>query len=277
MTKKWIAITLLLLVITGLLARQLHISILRFYAKNDLSKIQPIPDVKQKTIQEKTAPPLAALGKYNSTEFNIIPETNPFSESRSKEEKVDVAAPSEPPPLMQKPILVGIMIADNLKRASIFDPIGTPQERSRRAQIKRIGDVYQGYTITEINAANIILESGSRREIIPLHEGSKKASSGKTSILSTRVVNIGGGSGGGAPVSVASGSSVRSSVAPVGSTSAGTTPAATPAAAPRASATEIPTTTARPAQQRSTNTETDSQGRRIIRTPFGVITRPNRD
>jgi hypothetical protein len=281
MTKKWIAITLLLLVIAGLLARQLRISVLRFYAKNDLSKIQPVQDVKQKTVQEKTVPPLAALKKYNPADFNIIPETNVFSEYRAKEEKVEVAAPPEPAPLTQKPILVGVTIIDTMKKASIIEPGVSSQDKNRRAQLKRIGDVYHGYTITEINAANIVLESGTKREIIPLHEGSKKTQAGKTSILSTRVVIIGGGSSGGTQAGVASGSSAKAAVASVGSSSAGNTPAASapaPTPAQRAATPEAASTTARPVQQqRNQNSETDSQGRRVIRTPFGTITRPNKD
>jgi hypothetical protein len=280
MTKKWIAITLLLLVIAGLLARQLRISVLRFYATNDLSRIQPVQDVKQKTVQEKTVPPPAELKKYNPTEFNIIPETNVFSEYRAKEEKVELAAPLEPAPLTQKPILVGITIIDNIKKASIIEQGAPTQDKNRRAQLKRIGDVYHGYTITEINAANIVLESGTRREVIPLHEGAKKTQSGKTAILSTRVVSIGGGSSGGTQVG-ASGSSAKAAVAPVGSSTAGTTPvAATTGATPaqRAATPEAAATAAKQMQPpRNQTMETDSQGRRIIRTPFGTITRPNKD
>ena len=272
--------------ITGLLARQLRISVLRFYAENDLSKIQPIKDVKQKPVQDTPVLPLAALKKYNPGEFNVIPETNVFAESRSKEEKVEVAAPPEPPPLAQKPILVGVTIVDNLKKASIIDPTNPSHESGRRAQIKRIGDVYHGYTITEITAGNIVLESGTRREVIPLHEGSKKTQVGKTPILSTRVVSFGGGgTSGGSPVSAASGVAGRTSVTPVGSSPSGaqsgsstTATSRSPASAPpRGSTSETPPPAARQSQQRTTNTETDSQGRRVIRTPFGTITRPNRE
>jgi hypothetical protein len=69
------------------------------------------------------------------------------------------------------------------------------QNTNRRAQIKRIGDLYQGYTITNIAAEYIVLENGSQKEIIPLHEGSKRAASGKTAIKATQVVSIGKGAG----------------------------------------------------------------------------------
>jgi len=278
MTKKWIAITLLLLIIAVLLGRQLHTSVLRFHSENDLSKLQPPPDLKQKAVQEAPQQPPEPPRKLSASDFAMIPENNLFSESRAKEEKVEIAAPPEPPPLVQKPILVGVTIVDNVKRASIIDPAGSPQERNRRAQIKRIGDSYRGYIITDITMNNIVLESGTRREVIPLHEGAKRPTSGKTAILSTRVVAIGGASSGGTPVSVAAGSNVRTSTAPIGP--AKTAPTAAGAAAvsvPQPPAVEAPAAAARPAPPRSGTTETDSQGQRVIQTPFGPITRPKRD
>jgi hypothetical protein len=279
MTKKWIAITLLLLVITCLLGWRLRASVHRFNAENDLAKLQPIQDVKQKMVPENPLPKLAPLKKYNPSEFAVIPETNVFSESRTKEEKVEIAAPPEPPPLAQKPILVGVTIADNVKKASIIDPTSPQQDKNRRAQIKRIGDSYHGYTITDITLNHIVLESGTRKEIIPLHEGSKRTQGGKTSILSTRVVSFGGGSSGGTPVSVASGTAVRTNVTPVSSPApAAQSIAISPAPAQqRATSTSANPAAARPAQQKIPPSGTDEQGRRVIRTPFGTIVRPDRD
>ena len=122
MTKKWIAITLLLFVATGLLGWQLYVSVLRFNAENDLSKIQPVRDIKQKIVQDKSQPRLAPPVSHTPTEFAVIPENNVFSESRTREEKTDGAASMETPPLTQKPILVGVSIEDNQRRASIIDP-----------------------------------------------------------------------------------------------------------------------------------------------------------
>jgi len=279
MTKKWIAITLLLLVFAVLLGRQLHTSVLRFYAENDLSKLQPAPDLKQKVVPETPPQPPEPSKKLNPSEFAVIPDNNVFSESRAREEKVEIAAPPETPPLAQKPILVGVTIVDNAKRASIIDPTGSPQERNRRAQIKRIGDSYHGYILTDITMNSIVLESGTRREVIPLHEGAKRPQSGKTAILSTRVVAIGGASSGGTPVSVAAGSAVRTTTTPIGSAKTATPPAgsATISAQPQPAAVEAPAAAARPTQPRTGTVETDSQGRRVIQTPFGPIARPIRE
>lgn len=297
MTKKWIAINLLLLLITGLLAWQLHDSILRFNAENDLSRIQPVRDMKHKIVQEKPGPQLAPAKTYVPAEFAVIPERNAFSLSRSKEEKPEFAAVPETPPLTQKPVLVGVTIADNQPKALIIDPASSPQDRNHRAQVKRIGDVYHGYTITSIDLDRIILESGTRKEIIPLHEGSKRNQGGKTSILSTRVVSIGGGAvggggvSGGTPVTVVAGSkrtpiAVGESVSAPNAVQQDTLPARQAAAAERARqqaavAAERTQQQAQPAQQQSpgtgAGTGTGSQGTRVIRTPFGDIIRPARD
>jgi len=295
MTKKWIAVNLLLLAIAALLGWQLRKSILQFDAENNLAKIQPVKDMKQKIVQEKPPARTIPVNQYNPAEYSIIQDKNLFVEARSKEEKAE-APPPETPPLTQKPILVGVTITETQATASIIDP-GSPQERgerTRRAQIKRIGDVYRGYTITQIAPDSIILESGTRREIIPLHEGTKRPPAGKTPLLSTRVVSFGGGGGsGGTRVSTAGGGPsaqpARTAIAPVGSSTSAATaqpkpvrvaPAAneTPAAAAAAAAAEAPDepapkTTPRPV---SPNRTIDSQGRQVIRTPFGDIVRPAR-
>jgi hypothetical protein len=213
-------------------------------------------------------------------EFVVIPENNVFSESRTREEKADSTSALEPPPLTQKPILVGVSIVDNQKRASIIDPSNPAQGRNRRSQTKRIGDVYRGYTITDIAPNHIVLESGARKEIIPLHEGSKRQQGGKTAILSTRVVSIGGGTvTGGVPVIVVGASPVsgRTATAPV-SASASANILQPVVGLPVAGSQRTPPTNVTPTQsQPLPTTETDAQGRRIIRTPFGNIVRPNRE
>jgi hypothetical protein len=278
MTKKWIAITLLLLMITGLLAWRLHVSIRQFKAENDLSKIQPVRDIKQKMVQEKPTPRLAPTKSYNPAEFSVIPENNLFMESRTKEEKVELAPP-EAPPLAQKPVLVGVSIIDDVKKASIIDPTAPASDRNRRAQIKRIGDVYHGYTITEIVADHIVLESGTRKEIIPLHEGTKRPQTGKTSILSTRIISVGGGGiSGGIPVSIVPGGpgAGRNASVPVASSTATTVtqPIGGAAAQQRPAPANASSTTAQPIPSQSPGIRTDAPGRRVIRTPFGDVVRP---
>ncbi len=289
MTKKWIAINLLLLGITGLLGWQFRLLVRQFNAGNDPAKLQPALNMKQKLTQEKIQTQPAPAKAYVSTEFAAIPEKNIFSETRTKEEKAEIAAPPEPPPLLQKPILVGVTIMDSQRRALIINPMSAGQDRNRRAEVKRIGDVYQGYTITDITSEHIVLESGARREIIPLHEGSKRGSPGKTAILATRVVSIGGGAAsGGAPVSVVGGSGARTATVPVGSSASSSAATTSPVGgvAPRQATPTTSQSTGQPtASQPTTSQPTVVQpapqiqtpGNRVIRTPFGDVVRPNRN
>jgi hypothetical protein len=182
--------------------------------------------------------------------------------------------------LQIKPILVGVTVSGSQRLASIIDP--TAGQGVRRSQTRRVGDNFQGYTIVEISDTQLVLENGSRREIIPLYDTSKqRKGGGKTPILTTRVVSFGaGGSAGGA---------AAAPVASAGVARPGQTPVAQPAgsAAPPQPAsvnaqptvrTSIPPPqqtrqTPSPGAQPAWNERTDDQGRRVIRTPFGDIVR----
>ncbi len=274
MTKKWIAVDLILLIVAGLLGWRLKVSVDRFNAENNLARLQPVQDVKQKLTLEGGLPPLKPLHQYTAAEFAIIPDKNVFSDTRAREEKEAVAAVPETPPLQPKPVLVGVAISGGQRMASIIDP--SVQGSGRKTQTKRLGDVYQGYTITDISETEMVLESGTRREVIPLHDGAKRqAQPGKTPILATRVVNFGGGGSGpvGAPPALAA-----TVTRPVGQTgpaassiggpqrqAAGQQAAARPAAAPA--------TVQQPMGLVNPSETTDAQGRRVIRTPFGDIVR----
>jgi hypothetical protein len=297
MKKKWIAINLLLLSITGLLGWQLHNSVLRFRQENNLSKIRPVKDPKQKNTQGAVLPGLAKTKVLSAAEFSTIPDRNVFSETRSREDQVNVPIVAEAPPLAQKPILVGITISGSQKVATIIDPVASPmaqmQAPGRRTQAKREGDVYQGYTITEITEDHIVLVSGTRKEVIPLHEGSKRPQGGKTPILSTRVVSFGGagGASAGTPV-VISGSAVIASRGQGASptTTAAPTPGGNRGAAATALATAPGAQTAQPIQQliqqiqqgiqqmqppNNRGNAPANRGGNTVASPFGPITRPN--
>ena len=286
MTKKWIAISVLLFVVAGLLGWRLYASITRYNAQNDPGKIQPVPDIKEKLVQEKPMAKLPPAVKYLPEEFAVIPEQNLFSESRSKEEETEVESPSKTPPLTQKPILVGVSISDSQVKAIIIDPTSSSNDRNRRTQVIRIGDVYRGYKITHIESDRIILESGEQKEIIPLHEGAKQPRGGKTPILSTRVVNFGSGSkSGGVQIIGPSGTATATTnvarkttpaaPAPKQRTTVRPTGAQTPPqVSSEATSTNAPTPA--PKTQRITP-RTNSQGQRVIRTPFGDIVRPDID
>jgi hypothetical protein len=162
-------------------------------------------------------------------------------------------------------------------------------KQGRRTKIVRLGDTFEGYTVTDISANRMVLEYGDQREVIPLYDPAKHpAPSGKTPIIATRVVNFGAAAGSGS----------------AGSRRTTTQPRATQQAARatnepnrRVVTTSSPTTTRRAsgrsdsqqsrqgatrqgsisrqsAPKKATNETIDDQGRRIIRTPFGDIVRP---
>lgn len=267
MTKNWIAVSAFLMLISGLLGWQLYVGAKRFNAEHDLAKIQPVTDVKH--ISEGGIPPLQPPRPYNVAEFAAIPNQNVFSETRAREEKTEVQQPATVPELNPKPTLVGITISGNQREALIVDPtIPT----TRQMVTKRPGDVYQGYVITDISESQMVLENGPRREIIPLFNGAKHtAQSGKTPILATRVVSFGaaGASGAAQPAMVAGGGS--GAARPSGSGGASVQIGSPrPAAQPSQQAQQP--AAAQPQQNRPnlpSNYGTDSQGRTVIRTPFG--------
>jgi hypothetical protein len=268
MTKNWIVVNVVLLIISCLLGWQVKMSVDRFNAANDLGKISPLGGAKQKLTLEAGIPPLQPPRAYNAAEFAAVPSKNVFSETRAREEtEQQVAQVPESPPLAQKPIYVGVTIFENQRMASIIDP--TNAGGRRKTQTRRIGDVYQGYTITDINESQMILENGNRREILPLHDGAKRsAQGGKTPILATRIVAIGGAAGGGAPT-------------PPGAVSRPGGPASTVIGGAGQRTTANPPAGIRPVspqvQQQGAagnpNEGVDAQGRRVIRTPFGDIVR----
>lgn len=269
MTKNWIAINVLLLILAGLLGWHLKVSRDRFNAENDLSKVQPVKDVKQRLTIEAGVSPLQPPRQYNAGEFAVIVDKNVFSETRAREEKEAVAVVPETPPLQAKPVLVGVAIVGNQRMVSMIDP--TAQATGRKSQTKRVGDVYQGYTITDITDNEMVLESGSRREVIPLHAGSKRsAQQGKTPIIATRLVNFGGGGAAGGTVPVLTASAPRPGAQPP-------TPASPTAGAAQRTLANQQTgarpspaqTMPQPAGALNPAEGTNSQGQRIIRTPFG--------
>jgi hypothetical protein len=288
MGKKWIAINAVLLAIAGVLAWQLHTSVGRFNSQSNIGKVQPTPDVKQKLAQAMTLRSPAPPPTYTPSDFQIVPDQNIFSETRAREEKVE-AAPVAPvvAELVAKPVLVGVTLSGSQRLALIIDP--TAQGGGRRTQTKRIGDVYQGYTITDITESRMILEAGSRREVIPLHDGSKhQAQTGRTPILTTRVVYFGKGTAGGSPPGVQGvvtggmaaprPAGAAGGITPIGAGSAGTTTAG--------SATGIRTVPQQGRQGSAPSPQppvanpqapgpNQPPGSRVIRTPFGDIVRPD--
>ena len=281
MTRKWIAVNLALAILAGLLGWRLSVSFARFDAENDPSKLQPPRvEIKQQIPMEGGLAPLKQRRHYNPEEFGVIPAQNLFAESRSMQKELETAAVAPAPKLTVRPVLVGVTISGDQRLASIVEP-GPPAQPNapgagRRAQIRRLGDVIQGYSIVEISENQVVLAYGTQREIIPLYDTTKpKGQGGKTAVVATRVVNIGPGGGGAGGRSGANAPSAGGAITPAVVTTdrPGAQPAVT---AGRQPAQPTRNTPVQPQVQQApggANERTDEQGRRIIRTPFGDIVR----
>ncbi len=287
MSKNLIAANALLLIVAGLLGWQLQLSIKRFNNENVISKIQPVRDPKSMTVDQGLAAP-KPVRQYNAGEFDAIAAQNLFSETRAREEKAaETPAVQESPPLDIKPVLVGITISGPQRQALIIDPSNA--SAGRKTQRRKVGDSYRGYTITDIADNKIVLQNGNRREVIPLFDGAKHPTGGKTAILATRVIAFGAGGSGGAVVAVAGGAAPAAArAAGQGQPASGVTTVvgAAQAAAGQSGQSSVartpqPQTTTRQTPGSSGtppawNERTDDQGRRVIRTPFGDIVRPDK-
>lgn len=291
MTKKWIGINLLLLIAAILTGRQLYVSVLQFKADNSLAKIQPDPALNEKIAQESILPPALTSKIYNASEFAVLPEKNLFTETRTSDDSQDGSSLFGGLAEAQKPILVGVMINGNEKYATILEPQTQGRGRSSAAQTKRIGDTYQGYSITEIAPDHIVLDNGRQKETINLRVNRKPAQRGKTAAKAIKVIPIGGGATtGNIQVAVVSGtpgarspakttatripspepdSAPRNVLTPVpGIMPAGQPQASTPAPIPEAAE------GASPSQQTPAASPGGNQRKsRVLRSPFGDIVR----
>jgi hypothetical protein len=278
MAKKWIAINLLLLVIAGLLGWELRAAILRFIDENDPAKIRPSRIVKPAAISLANSASKPSEKVPLPDDLTIISVKTIFSDTRGNEESIETARPPEPPPLAQKPILVGIIMQDNQYKVFIIDP--TASADKRKPEAKRVGDVYRGYTITGISGDRIVLENGTRREIIPLHEA-KKAQGGRTSTVPARVVAFGGSAVTGGAITVIgvrnAGGTRISTPTPVNVPSGGSQ---YPANIPGGVSTRTPVQPQTPTESTLPYTPQPpgsgpGSGTRIIRGPFGDMVRPD--
>jgi len=283
MSKKWVVLNAGLLLVAALLSWHLRESIADFNTQNDVARIQPGRDLRRGA-PDAPLPAPKPHSRYDPAEFQVIANQNLFSETRAKEEKTEVVAVQEIPPMTVRPVLVGITAVGSQRMALIVDPSAPPGRR--KMGTKRLGDTYQGYTITDITENRMVLESANRREVIPLFDGSKRpAQGGKTPVAATRVVafSVGQAGGGGAAViqTQRPAASIQTSARQVAAQQTQAAASSAQAAPQSGIVRSTPQGRQVPgASQGATwNQTVDDQGRTVIRTPFGDIVRdrpPNR-
>ena len=288
MTKIWIAINGMLLLGVGLLVWQLYSDVEQFEKDNALEKLgSPTP------LPTKPVLPAASRPRYNPSDYGVIPEQNLFSETRSAPgvETSDKTQSTPSLALNPRPALVGVTLSSRERLALVRQSSAAGGQKAQAdAQVRRVGDVIQGFKITEITERHMVLEYGAQREVIPLYDQTRQASSsGKTPILATRVVTFGGAGGKTAPAGASAkpaASRVRTTSTVVrntqqsrqqtsrvsGSTSRGQPAPATRSTPSTGASSPAPTSSNSPTGS-TWNSRVDAQGRRIIRTPFGDIVR----
>jgi len=283
MNRNWIIANIFLALVAGLLGWQLMLSAQRFQTENDPAGIVPRPDPKSEISGEGELLPMQSPRRIDALEFEVIPSKNLFAEARGvEEEQEDATAKPEAQPMRNKPVLVGVTISGGEQTALVNDP---GSKEARRTKVVRLGDTFEGYTVTDISANRIVLEYGSQREVIPLYHPAKHPTpSGKTPIIATRVVNFGASAGSGTAGSrrTTTPSRTTQQAARRNTSESGrrVVTTSTPTTSQRASGRSNTQQSRQAATQqgrtptKSANETIDAQGRRIIRTPFGDIVRP---
>ncbi len=193
MRKSLIVVNVVFLLAVALLSWRLADSIRQFDRENDINAIK----FTQSDAQLNAAPqPLQFPRQYNAAEFASIAAQNIFSDTRSGPESEIPIVVEDAGLLNEKPVLIGTMMSENEILASVLMPNapGTPSGR-KQSRTLRVGDVYKGYTVTDISIDHLVLESGSRKEVIQLRNTTRQTQAGsKTTLIATRIVPFGGAS-----------------------------------------------------------------------------------
>ena len=307
MAKKWIALNILLLLAVYGLSREFYQQYEQFRMKDDPANIESVSGEIQTMAKNSSGTPVDTFMEtpIHDDDYFIISENTLFSDLRGLE-MPGVSASAQPvAPLNPKPVLVGTIMIDGQYTASVVDP-ATQQARGGQInpETRRVGDIYRGYQITSIEAEQMILENSGRQEIIPLNRTARRQqiAARPTMAAAARVIPIGpgGGSSGAISVTMAGGTpgratgpstaqTVAQTAAKVTAQNAAQTAAKTRLAQQVQQASqagtqleiqsaqpEIQLPPSKPAQKTQPGTGAQSpQGQRTVRSPFGVITRPD--
>ena len=195
---------MLLLAIAAFAGYQLYDSVQQFEAVNAIENIRPPA---QTGAGNEIIPPPQQEKRYSPMDFAVIPDKNVFSETRTREDSTEETAAGGTLPDSQKPTLVGVIVSGKQKVATLLEPGSRGQVGE--TILKKLGETYQNYRITEIEADHIILDGGDRKIRVELNDISQPAPTRRTVNVATRVIPIGGGtaSTGMTPVMAGSGQS----------------------------------------------------------------------
>jgi len=215
MAKKWIALNILLLAVVAGLAMELHQQYEQFKTKSDPVKTDPIPVENQAAAKIPSGTPADTFMEtpiQTDADYFIISEKTLFSETRGREDIQSPAAPTAVPPLNPRPVLVGTSMISGQYTASIMDPAAAVVRGGQIiSETKRVGDIHRGYTITSIDADQMVFENGGQRVVVPLNRTARRVQNVRppAAASASRVVSIGPGGGAGGAVALASAAAGR--------------------------------------------------------------------
>jgi hypothetical protein len=230
MSKRMLLLNILLLVGCVYLGRMVYQDFSEFDETHKVIAVEPESaenkgaDSKALTVQNPTP--------VTPSENMVISEKNLFLESRSLQAATAVPPPEVAPALNPKPILMGVVMVGSEPRAFVQNLRAQPGQRSTK--ILKIGELYEGYKVAQIQRSRVELSytspSGNvTTQVLDINDVANRAAraAAKTPLAPSQVISVGSQNA---------------------------------AAAAAAAAQQMPAI--------------DEQNRRVIRTPFGDVTAP---
>ena len=144
-----------------------------FGPAHQVSAIQPEPE------NLAALPAAMTAANPSPTDWTEIPSHNPFSFDRSD---IAILAPAEPPkPVGPKPILYGTISLGQGWMALL----GPGQTQDRTYRPVRAGEIFNGWTVIEINEKTAIIEANSARETVIMNDPSAQVPRDHTRTLAS--------------------------------------------------------------------------------------------
>ncbi len=156
--RRLLILNLILFAVVVSAAVRLHNDWVMFEASHQPGTIQPEPEVLPKVAATTAVRAPAPL------DWTDIPSHNPFSFDRTDIAILEPSAPPKPPG--PKPILFGTMSLGNNRMAMVAQ--GKPGNRNYRPM--KIGEVVDGWTITQILDTSIIIRADSIEDSVLMND-----------------------------------------------------------------------------------------------------------
>ena len=164
MARKLLLINLILVLLVAALGLQLVWSWQSFEQERNIGRIM----AEFRAAPNEGAQPIDA-GNHNAyLDYQLISEKNLFSPDRQPpQEEGEEAAEMAPPPLVPEPILHGTLKIADVQFATVTKFEGTGRRRTQGTKVRvGLGDVVQGYTVSEISRDAMVLKWNDTEVVI---------------------------------------------------------------------------------------------------------------